>query len=132
MTDTRIIAALDYLDDAEPAIHSANDLVNLKRLAARLHQLAEGCERRRMERLTELGIAKTAGTRPERAQTQPPSNSDDVLLDIGAVAARLGTSKDFLYRRLKDPATTRRLGARHLGAKWRFSGHALERFIAQG
>jgi excisionase family DNA binding protein len=56
--------------------------------------------------------------------TSPDSAPDDRLLDVAEAAARLGTSRDYLYRHARRLPFTVRVGSR-----LRFSSRGIDRFI---
>jgi excisionase family DNA binding protein len=58
------------------------------------------------------------------AGSSPDSAPDDRLLDVTEAAARLGTSRDYLYRHARRLPFTVRVGSR-----LRFSSRGIDRFI---
>jgi predicted DNA-binding transcriptional regulator AlpA len=64
---------------------------------------------------------------PDIGNGQPETSGEgDRLLDVQAAAAKLGTSRDWLYRQARNLPFTVRLGSR-----LRFSERGMERYIRQ-
>lgn len=80
-----------------------------------------------LERLRAALWTRLMGARASGNGQPEPSTEGDHLLTVAEASQKLGTSKDWLYRRAKALPFTVRLGLRQL----RFSARGIERYIRQ-